>query len=163
MKTIQELETFLATDFLAWLDVLTENHTALWGRMDSQQMVEHLTIAINVSNGKQLVELDTPLEKIDKIKNITLLSDRSMQREFKNVALPNDPMPYVNEDLPAAKLALKSSVLLFKQYFKNSADKKQLHNIFGALTYHEWLWFHYKHLIHHFSQFGVIPTVERIN
>lgn len=163
MKTIQELETFLATDFLAWLDVLTENHTALWGRMDAQQMVEHLTVAINVSNGKQLVELVTPIEKIDKIKNIALLSDRPMQREIRNVALPLDPMPYVNENLPTAKLALKSSILLFKQYFENNADKKQLHNIFGELTYHEWLWFHYKHLIHHFSQFGVIPTVERIN
>lgn len=163
MKTIQELEIFFATDFLAWLDVLTENHMALWGRLDAQQMVEHLTIVINVSNGKQLVELATPIEKIDKIRNIALLSDRPMQREFKNVALPIDPMPYLNEDLPAAKLALKSAVLLFKQHFENNTDKKQLHNIFGELTYHEWLWFHYKHLIHHFSQFGVIPTVERIN
>lgn len=163
MKTIQELETFLATDFLAWLDVLTENHTALWGRMDAQQMVEHLTIAVNVSNGTQTVDLVTAADKIDKLKNIALLSDRPMQREFKNVALPLDPMPYVYEDLRAAKLALKLSVLLFKQHFENNTDKKQLHNIFGELTYHEWLWFHYKHLIHHFSQFGVIPTVERIN
>ncbi len=162
MKTTQELETFLVSEFTTWLDTLSETHTALWGRMDAQQMVEHLTIAVNVSNGVQVVELATPIDKVNKIKNIALLSDRPMQREFKNVALPNDPVPYLNEDLNTAKLVLKTSIISFKQHFENKPDKKQLHNIFGELTYHEWLWFHYKHFIHHFSQFGVIPTVERI-
>jgi hypothetical protein len=66
MKTIQELEQFLDDDFRNWLSVLTVDNVALWGKMDAQQMVEHLIIAVNVSNGKQLITLATSIEKIDK-------------------------------------------------------------------------------------------------
>jgi oxepin-CoA hydrolase/3-oxo-5,6-dehydrosuberyl-CoA semialdehyde dehydrogenase len=163
MKTTQELEQFIDIDFRNWLSSLTPESVALWGKMDAQQMVEHLIIAVNVSNGKQLITLATPIEKVEKVKKIALLSDRPLQREFKNVALPTDPIPHEYADLQAAKQGLIEAVQAFKNHFETEAEKTQLHNIFGELNYQEWMWFHYKHFIHHFSQFGIIPTVDRIS
>lgn len=163
MKTTKELEQFLENEFCNWLSSLTIENVAFWGKMDVQQMVEHLIIAVNVSNGKQLITLATSIEKVDKLKKIALLSDRPMQREFKNVALPIDPIPHEYPDLQAAKEGLIGAVQAFKNHFNAQVEKTQLHNIFGELNYHEWLWFHYKHFIHHFSQFGIIPIVDRIN
>jgi hydroxymethylglutaryl-CoA reductase len=163
MKTIQELEQFLDNDFNNWLSLLTHESIALWGKMDAQQMVEHLIIAVNVSNGKQLITLATPIEKVEKVKKIALLSDRPLQREFKNVALPTEPLSHGYNDLQAAKKGLIEAVQAFKNHFYQQLEKRQLHNVFGELNYQEWLWFHYKHFIHHFSQFGVIPTVDRIS
>jgi hypothetical protein len=65
--------------------------------------------------------------------------------------------------LQAAKQGLLEAIQLFKSHFNAQAERTQLHNIFGELKYQEWLWFHYKHFTHHFSQFGIIPTVDRIN
>ncbi len=110
-----------------------------------------------------MITLATSIDKVEKVKKNALLSDRPMQREFKNVALPIDPIPHEYDDLQAAKQGLIEAVQAFKKHFNTRKENTQLHNIFGALNYQEWLWFHYKHFIHHFSQFGIIPTVDRIN
>lgn len=162
MKTTQELEHFLDNDFRNWLSSLTYENVAFWGKMDAQQMIEHLIIAVNMSNGKLFIELATPIEKVEKMKKIGLLSDRPMQRELKDFTLPTDSIHHEYADLQAAKQVLIDAVQAFKSHFNAQVEKTQLHYIFGELNYQEWLWFHYKHFIHHFSQFGIIPIANRI-
>ena len=163
MKTIQELEQFLDDDFRNWLSVLTVDNVALWGKMYAQQMVEHLIIAVKMSSGIQFITLATPIDKLEKLKKIALLSDRPMQRDYRNVLLPIEPMPHEFADLLAAKKSLIDAIIIFKNHFESQPEKTQLNYIFGELNYQEWLWFHYKHFIHHFSQFGVTSTADRIN
>ncbi|MFN6082842.1 MAG: hypothetical protein ACK44P_08640, partial [Bacteroidota bacterium] len=67
------------------------------------------------------------------------------------------PMPYETANLQEAINLLKENLHACKQYFAQAgADATRIHNLFGPLTYQEWLLFHHKHFSHHFSQFGLI-------
>ncbi len=162
MKSVNELEHVFENTIDNWLVALHQDSKALWGNMDAQQMIEHLIIALNVSTGKRVIELVTPIDKVDKIKNIGLLSDRPLQRDFKNVALPLDPIPHMQVDIATAIEELKKELKLFKNHYTLHPNIKHMHNVFGELGYHEWLWMHYKHFIHHFTQFGVLTPTDRI-
>lgn len=162
MKTTNELRYFLDVEVFNLLKSFNDNVTPQWGNMDARQMIEHMPLAFQVASGKRVLELATPIDKVEKIKNIALLSDRPLQKGFKNVALPVDPLAYIHPSLEEAIAALKEDIAYFHQSFSDNPEQKRLHNIFGELSYHEWLWFHYKHFIHHFSQFGLLPEVERI-
>ena len=163
MRTQIVLEDFVFNQSIRFLDTLPPTATPIWGRMNAQQMIEHLTIAVNVSNGVNEVELITPQNKLEKTKNILLLSDRAMPKLFHNPALPVDPIPCKNENIKTAIESLNTALILFKNQFHREPKKTQLHNIFGELNYNEWLWFHYKHFHHHFAQFQLIPYVENFN
>ncbi len=162
MKSLSELEHVFENTIDNWLTSLQKDNKALWGNMDAQQMIEHLTIALEVSTGKRIVELVSPIDKVEKIKNIGLLSDRPLQRDFKNVALPLDPISHMHADIATAITVLKTELKLFKNYYTAQPTIKHMHNVFGELNYHEWLWMHYKHFIHHFTQFGVLPPADKI-
>lgn len=163
MKPIQELEDFLHHTAFVLLKDLSPSAQALWGQMNAQQMVEHLTLAVEASSGKHNMQLHTEKEKVEKIKAIMLLSDRPMPREFKNPVLPLVPLAVKYKDIEEAKQALKQSLDLFMHYFKNKVETVRMHNIFGELNYHEWLWFHYKHFTHHFVQFGLLEFQSRLS
>jgi hydroxymethylglutaryl-CoA reductase len=163
MKSQLVLENFVFNQSFRFLDTLLPTATPIWGRMNAQQMIEHLTLAVNVSNGINPLELITPQSKLDKTKNLLLLSDRAMPKLFHNPALPADPIPCKNENIKSAIESLNTALILFKNQFHREPKKTQLHNIFGELNYNEWLWFHYKHFHHHFAQFQLIPYVENFN
>lgn len=162
MKPINELEDFLLHEAFMILDRLSPGTQPLWGAMNAQQMIEHLVLAVEVSNGRHEMQLHTDKEKVSKLKAVMLLSDRPMPREFKNPALPPAPVKEMYAGIDQAKHALKQALELFTHYFRNKVETKRVHNIFGELDYHEWLWFHYKHFIHHFTQFGLLPETSRI-
>ena len=163
MKPIHELENFLHNTSFTVLKDLSSSAQALWGQMNAQQMVEHLTLAVEASSGKHNMQLHTEKDKVEKIKAIMLLSDRPMPREFKNPVLPLLPLDIKHNDIEEARLALKQSLGLFMHYFKNNAEATHMHNVFGELNYHEWLWFHYKHFTHHFVQFGLMEFQSRLS
>jgi hypothetical protein len=163
MKTIEELRHFLDVEVFNLLENFTDDVAPKWGSMDARQMVEHMPLAIQVASGKRVLTLASPADKVEKIKNIALLSDRPLQKGFKNVALPDGPLEHIHPNLEVAIVALKQEMEDFHQSFADNVEQKRLHNVFGELNYQEWLWFHYKHFIHHFSQFGLLPEVERIS
>ncbi|MFN7313162.1 MAG: hypothetical protein ACK5UI_06735 [Bacteroidota bacterium] len=161
MKSIQELEEFIFNDSLTLLQSLSETTQPIWGSMNAQQMIEHVALAVGVSNGKIDLPLLTPSEKVDRVRELNLLGNRPLPKDFKNPALPNEPMPLKEASLEASITHLYNELNLFQTLFKNTLDAKRTHNIFGPLNYEQWLWFHYKHLHHHWAQFGLIPYVER--
>jgi hydroxymethylglutaryl-CoA reductase len=156
MKELEILDEFVFNQSFQLLGTLSSTTLPTWGRMTAQQMIEHLTIAVNVSNGINKIPLITPVDKVEKTKIILLLSDRAMPKFFHNPALPEDPIPCKHANISEAISSLKSALELFKIHFQYDPKKTQLHNIFGELNYTEWLWFHYKHFHHHFAQFELL-------
>lgn len=162
MKPLDELEHFLHVTAFELLQHLAPDAKPIWGSMNAQQMVEHLVLAVEVSNGKHDLPLHTEKERVEKLKNVALLSDRPLARNFTNPALPVTASLLVYKDIEEAKQVLRQSVELFMHYFQNKVETTRMHNMFGPLNYHEWLWFHYKHFLHHFMQFGLVPETDRI-
>lgn len=163
MKPTHELEDFLHNTAFVVLKDLSPSTPPLWGLMNAQQMIEHLSLAVEASTGKHNMPLHTEKDKVEKLKAIMLLSDRPMPREFKNPVLPLVPLDVKHKDMEDAKLALKQSLELFMHHFTNNAEIRYMHNVFGELNYEEWLWFHYKHFIHHFVQFGLLEFQSRLS
>jgi hypothetical protein len=161
MKSLDILEDFVFVQSFQLLETLSSAANPIWGRMNAQQMIEHLTIAVNVSNGINKIPLITPTEKVAKTKSLLLLSNRAMPKFFHNPALPKDPIPCKNPSITEAVVSLKKALKLFKNHFHSEDSKTQLHNIFGELNYNEWLLFHYKHFHHHLAQFNLIAYSEK--
>ncbi len=161
MKPIEVLHSFIFKEAFEYLSKLTISQKPLWGNMDAQQMVEHLALAVKVSNGKLQPPLLSDPAKVDKIKQISLLSARPLPKGFQNEALPSTPLPYQSSDLAEAIQILKNELIAFEALYQQNPDIGFQHNLFGRLNFTEWLYFHYKHFHHHFAQFNLIPYVER--
>jgi hypothetical protein len=161
MLSKEENIHFLHGSMREVLSGLTPQTQAKWGRMDAQQMFEHLQLSLQLSVGKIKIDISTPLDKVEKIKRIALLSDRPLQINFQNPALPVNPIPYIHEDFEKAFLALWNELDGFMEFYSVRNSSFTLpHVVFGQLNYEEWLWFHNKHFTHHATQFGLIEKTE---
>ncbi len=136
---------------------LTADAKGKWGKMNAQQMVEHVAAFFYVSGDKIKFDLVTPVEHLPKYKEF-LLSDKEFRENTKaplNV-IGEEPLPLRYNNMNEAIAALQRSINGFVEYFKADANKKTLHPVFGELNFDEWVLLHYKHVQHHFKQFGLI-------
>lgn len=152
---IHEKENFIKVDFIELIDKLPSTQIAKWGKMDAQQMIEHLIHFFALSYGKLYMAQITPNEHLPKYMEF-LLSDKEFKENTKAAMLPEEPNPYEYTSFEEAKDILKSAVQHFFDYYENEHHKKALHPVFGELDYYQWVQLHYKHLLHHLKQFGLI-------
>lgn len=128
-----------------------------WGKMNAQQMVEHVAAFFYVSTEKIKFDLVTTVEHLPKYKEF-LLSDKQFRENTKapGSVIGEDPLPLRYATMEEALEKLGESIAYFENYFKDDADKKTMHPVFGELNYEEWVLLHYKHVTHHLRQFGLL-------
>jgi hydroxymethylglutaryl-CoA reductase len=162
MKTTADQEHFIYTTVFELIIPFDETIKPLWGSMNATQMLEHMSLAIQASNG--ILTAPLTFEKSEKLKRISLLSDRPLPLDFNNPVLamvPKSEEVFTHEE---AKVRLRQNVDLFKNAFEaNGPSHTYMHNMFGPLNYQEWVLFHYKHFHHHMAQFALIPYVEKFD
>ena len=136
---------------------LQGNEPGKWGKMNAQQMVEHLSAFFYVSSGKIKFDLVTPAEHLPKYKEF-LLSDKEFRENTKAPAsvIGEEALPLRYESMEQAIEKLEESILVFENYFKDDVEQKTLHPVFGELNFEEWVLLHYKHVTHHLRQFGLM-------
>jgi hypothetical protein len=159
--------TFLIKDFvqrssLELLAKLQPNQTPKWGTMSPQQMVEHVSGVILISRKDFGIPCASPEEKLPALKQF-LWNDQPMKKDFyvKGVH-PARPAPLRNKDLNGAIALFAESIQKFYKHYQENPDDKKMHPIFGLLNFEEWERFHYKHIYHHFTQFGLLAETEQI-
>lgn len=148
---------FITKEALPLFESLAFTTMGKWGKMNAQQMVEHLAAFFNVSTEKIKFDLVTPIEHLPKYKEF-LLSDKEFRENTKapgNV-IGEEALPLRYTTMEQALENLSKSITSFENYFKEDADKKTLHPVFGELNYEEWVLLHYKHVTHHLRQFGLM-------
>jgi len=143
-----------------YLEKLSKDSKAIWGKMSAQHMLEHLVWLLKISSNKVQFEIVTPFENIPKLKQLFLLSDLEFRRNFIAPYIGEKLLPLQFNSLEAAKTELQSEIDFFNEYYLNSHDKLCAHPIFGLLTKYEWIRFHSKHFTHHFKQFGLIDHLR---
>jgi len=144
---------FLRTGLPEALSGLGADARARWGHMTSQQMVEHLLWAFEISTGRVVVECLLPPAQQEMMKTF-LHQNRPMPREFRNPALEGGLPPLRHANVAAASAALQAEVMRFLNPAR--PDERYRHPIFGPLTAEEWSRSHFKHGCHHLLQFGCI-------
>ena len=148
---------FITKECIPLFKKLSADGVGKWGKMSGQQMVEHVAAFFYVSTEKIKFDLVTPAEHLPKYREF-LFSDK----EFKeNTKAPGNvigeealPLRYANMEEALEKLS--ESITYFESYFKDDADKKTLHPVFGELNFEEWVLLHYKHVTHHLRQFELL-------
>ncbi len=149
----------LDQDFIDLLKILPPSTAPLWGSMNAQQMVEHLALVVNISNGRFPQTPTADPEKLAYRRTRFFEKDVPMPRNFQPPFIAPNPVPLRYENMLAAIQKLQNSLALFHVYFIE--NQTAIHPFFGAMNYDEWLQFHFRHFRHHFTQFGLLP--EEIN
>ncbi len=148
---------FITKECISLFKNLSAGEAGKWGKMKSQQMVEHVAAFFYVSTGKIKFDLVTPTEHLPKYKEF-LLSDKEFRENTKapvNV-IGEEPLPLRYATMEEAIGNLSKSIVSFEAYFKDDPDKKTMHPVFGELNFDEWVLLHYKHVTHHLKQFGLL-------
>ena len=148
---------FISLNFISLLKNTDENATAKWGKMNFQQMVEHVADFFKVSSGKIQFPLVTTPENIPRYREF-LLSDKAFRENTKapTEVLGEEPLPIRSVDTAAAIGKLQQEINEFVSYFENDKNLKTTHPVFGELNFEEWVLLHYKHVTHHARQFGLM-------
>lgn len=148
---------FIQKDFIELLQNLQPTATGKWGRMNGQQMVEHLTFIFGASAGKVKTTLLIPEEFLPKAIAF-LWSDKEFKENTKapEGLIPEAPQPLQNENIEVAIEKLKKEVNYFIEYFTSQPGIKVLHPSFGELDFEGWVQLHYKHVTHHLKQFELL-------
>lgn len=138
---------------LAKLSLLDESKKPMWGHMNAQRMVEHLTDIVRISNGKNPLDLLIPEDRIEKML-LFLDSDKPMAKGIE-VPFAGKEVPLRNAELELAIDEFVEEWVDFQEYFEMDESRTALHPYYGSLNYDQWKRLHSKHLTHHFEQFEI--------
>jgi hypothetical protein len=131
-----------------------------WGKMNAQQMVEHVSSFFQISTNQIKFPLATSEELLPKFYAF-LMSEKEFRENTKAPILPEEPLPLQYETMDEAVANLEQQVNEFFIYFTDDPEKKTLHPAFGELNFEEWVQLHHKHVKHHLKQFGInIPELK---
>jgi DinB family protein len=150
----QVKQNFLQNDFIPLLQKIELTTNPLWGKMNAQQMIEHVSGFFKLSTDKLRIPLVTAPEHLPKFKAF-LLSEKEFRENTKAPVLPEDPLPVRTKDIIEARKELAQEVNDFFDFFRDNPDKTTLHPVFGDLNFSEWVLLHFKHVKHHLKQFGI--------
>lgn len=140
------------------LNGLTEASQPAWGKMNAQQMIEHLDQTVLYSLGEPEAETCyTPEEQLEKFQD-SLYTHRAMPKEYNAPFMPQDgSLPELrHKNLDAAKAAFIENLKRFVVYYKENPHAEHMNYVFGKLNKEMWELMHKKHFTHHFQQFGLI-------
>lgn len=148
---------FITQTFPNLLKNASSNIQPLWGKMNLQQMVEHVTDFFKISSNQLQLPIVTPEEYLPKYKAF-ILSEKEFKENTKapEEIVPTEPLPLKNSSIDDAILELEKEIKMFEEYFKSNKNAEVTHPVFGSLTYNEWVLLHYKHVLHHSKQFKLV-------
>jgi len=148
---------FISQEYAPLLKKLPGAAAGKWGKMNGQQMVEHMEAFFAISAGKIKFDLVTPIEHLLKYKEF-LLSDKEFRENTKapTSVISEEALPLHYGNMDEALVSLQQSISAFENYFMDDKLKTTLHPVFGELNFEEWILLHYKHVTHHLKQFGLI-------
>jgi hypothetical protein len=133
---------------------LDPNTKANWGNMSAQRMIEHLSDALRMSNGKDSYTLAIPEDRLEKMK-LFLASDKPMAKNIEVEFAPKDqPLRHSEIELAIDELILEW--IDFEEFYESNSNNSATHPYYGQLNKQEWRRLHSKHFTHHFEQFSLI-------
>lgn len=154
MQNLTQKARFLQKNFILLIQKINPDATPEWGKMNPQQMVEHLTEYIAMAYGNPEMELITQEEKLEKMQE-WLKSEKPFKENTSNSLLPDTPPPPKCKNYDEAVEILKEELDNFFHSFDTTRKKYVMNPFFGALDYGMSIQLLYKHTTHHLRQFGV--------
>ncbi|MHB0753974.1 hydroxymethylglutaryl-CoA reductase, degradative [Polaribacter sp. M15] len=137
----------------AKLKKVSSTSKPVFGKMNGQQMIEHLSLLMQISNGKIDADYFVSDEKTARRRPF-LDSDSELFVGFRASILSDEPAPEKFDNTERALEDLITQIKDFENHFKEA--KTENHPFFGELNFEYWKKFHIKHFTHHFKQFDLL-------
>ena len=154
MENIEQKKEFLRRGFAEKLKTIPADAERHWGKMNVQQMIEHMTDSVSWANGKHGFDLVTPEENVSKMQAF-LMSEKPFKENTPNNLISETPFPVRNQTMDDAIQELQREIDQFFTVFENGKQQTTLNPFFGDLNFEMWVQLFYKHAWHHLRQFGV--------
>jgi hypothetical protein len=144
---------FLTDEFTLILSAMDATMQPRFGKMNFQQMVEHMSYAFRQASG--LIPFDYKQEeRITKLSYQFMMSEKPFKDNTPNVLLPYEPFPLQHLNPEVAIDALQKEIDTFVSTFQNQPSLRLPNPFFGLLNFEEWIQLLHKHSLHHLRQFG---------
>lgn len=133
------------------LERLTPESERGWGKMSTAQMLTHCAIWMETAEGQTSLPRSWIGYIFGPLAKRSVLSEAPIRRN-----MPSDKNFIVNgeRDFASERERLKASMERFAMGGPEKCTKHP-HSFFGPMTPYEWARLAYKHLDHHFRQFGI--------
>jgi len=155
LENIPAKETFLREAYIPLLRSLQpEDTTMRWGKMNLQGTVEHMADALRVANAKDLHDLETPTEQLEKVRAF-VFSEKPFREGTVNRHMPEEAAPLRHASYTDAVSELEAELADFFDLFAHDRAKLVTNPFFGEMNYEQWIHLLYKHAWHHLRQAGV--------
>ena len=125
-----------------------ENMEPTWGKMNISQMLYHCQFPLKIALKSEPIK--SRINPFMRLFKKTLYNDDSWR---KNLPTAKGFKITEEKNFKKEKEALESMIVAF--HAKKSQTKWNPHPVFGKFTPEQWGKMQYKHLDHHFRQFGV--------
>ena len=155
MENLEQKIQFLKNDFVNSLGRIAPNTAPLFGKMNPQQMVEHMAEYIRMGYGNpRIAERSYSDEIIDKM-NAFLRTEKPLRPNTGNPLMEETPSPAKLKDYDAAIQEVKSAIDELFQAFEQNPNLEISNPFFGNLNFALTIQLLFKHGQHHLRQFGV--------
>lgn len=154
MENLGTKATFLRNDFVKLLATIDPATKPLWGKMNPQQMIEHMSYAMRQASGKDPYTIVTAEEHLPKMQAF-LMSEKPFRENTPNQLLPDEPASAKHESMQDALNDLQAEIDHFFHIFGTDPQKTITSPFFGELNYDMQVQLLHKHAWHHLRQFGI--------
>lgn len=154
MENIQHKAQFLQSDYLTKLANIAPGTAPKWGKMNPQQMIEHMSDSVRIASGRTPAQLVTEEAMVPRMQAF-LESEKPFKENTPNALMSDTPPPVRHANHADAIAELRSELEHFEHTFKANPDMKVMNSFFGELNYEQQVQLLHKHGTHHLRQFGV--------
>jgi len=154
MENIQQKAAFLKTDYTTALSNLHSDAPRKWGKMNVQQMIEHMSDYVRIASGRTPMQVVTPAEQLERMQGF-LATEKPFRENTPNALMSEDPLPVRHATKEEAIDELQNELDYFFEAFAKDPEKKLNNPFFGVLGYEQQVQLLHKHSTHHLRQFGL--------
>lgn len=145
---------FLRNNYIPTLTSLNAEAERKWGKMNVQQMIEHMSDSFRQANGRDPQDCVTPADDVPKWQAF-IESEKQFRENTPNALMGELPEPERYDSIGESIIELEDEINHFFRVFEKSPDRKICNPFFGELGYELWVKLLYKHAWHHLRQFGI--------
>jgi Protein of unknown function (DUF1569) len=154
MENLEQKANFLKNEYTKVLTQLDANAPRKWGKMNVQQMIEHMSDYIRIASGKNLLEVVTPEDRLPRMQGF-LASEKPFPENTLNILMPEEPLLVKHANKEDAIKELQTEIDHFFAVHAQEADKVTPNPFFGHLVYDQQVQLLHKHATQHLRQFGL--------
>lgn len=155
MQTLQDKIAFLKADVCRLMGTIPPNATPIWGKMNPQQMVEHMVEYVGIAYGKVAVDQILSDESRVAKMQMFLQTEKPFMENTPNPLMPSEPPATTMGSMAEAIQALQATIDEFLNTYERNPDLVLPNAFFGQLNFELQVRLLYKHTTHHLRQFGV--------